>query len=61
MATSVINMSHNLCLQVVAEGVEMAEQASFLRDNGCDQFQGYYCSNPLLGKDIKELLQCGTA
>jgi len=61
MAVSVINMSHNLCLQVVAEGVEMAGQASFLRDNGCDQFQGYYCSNPLLGKDIRELLQCGVA
>jgi diguanylate cyclase (GGDEF)-like protein len=57
MAASVITMSHNLHLQVVAEGVEMAEQAAFLRDHGCDNFQGFYCGDPLSGAAIKEVLR----
>ena len=29
---------------MVAEGVETAEQLSYLRELGCDQYQGYFCS-----------------
>jgi predicted signal transduction protein with EAL and GGDEF domain len=31
-------------LRVVAEGVETAEQLSYLRELGCDQYQGFFCS-----------------
>lgn len=41
-----INMAHLLKLRVVAEGVETAEQAKFLRDNDCDLLQGFYFARP---------------
>ena len=44
---AMINLAHNLQLQVVAEGVETPEQLALLRDFGCDQVQGYFISKPL--------------
>jgi diguanylate cyclase (GGDEF)-like protein/PAS domain S-box-containing protein len=43
---TVIAMAHNMRLNVVAEGVETAEQLAFLAEHGCDQFQGYYLARP---------------
>lgn len=51
-----INMAHLLRLQVVAEGVETAEQAEFLQANACDLLQGFYFAKPaplsLLERDL---------
>ena len=44
---SVIELSHELGLTVVAEGVETSEHVSFLQQNGCDFIQGYYYSRPV--------------
>jgi diguanylate cyclase (GGDEF)-like protein len=44
---SVIDLAHNLGLEVVAEGVEDAEILAALRALGCDLTQGYYFSRPL--------------
>ena len=44
---TIIDMTHNLRLRVVAEGVETAAQLDFLRWHGCDEMQGYYFSRPL--------------
>ncbi|MGV3741789.1 MAG: putative bifunctional diguanylate cyclase/phosphodiesterase [Burkholderiaceae bacterium] len=44
---SIIGLAHNLQLQVVAEGVETAEQLDYLRQHGCDEIQGYYFSCPV--------------
>ena len=44
---SVIDMGHNLGLQVVAEGVEDRETVDLLRGLGCDYAQGYHISHPL--------------
>ena len=41
---AIISLAHNLRLRVVAEGVETAEQLGFLRELGCDQYQGFFCS-----------------
>jgi len=41
---AIISLAHNLRLRVVAEGVETSEQLSYLRELGCDQYQGFYCS-----------------
>jgi diguanylate cyclase len=43
---SVIGLGRGLGVPVVAEGVETAEQLAALRDEGCDQVQGYLISRP---------------
>lgn len=43
---SILSMSRTLGLEVVAEGVETAEQADFLRQHGCERQQGYLFSQP---------------
>jgi diguanylate cyclase (GGDEF)-like protein/PAS domain S-box-containing protein len=57
VATAVISMGQKLNLRVIAEGVETAEQVSFLRENNCDEMQGYYFSKPMQPCAIEELLQ----
>jgi len=47
IARAVINLGHSLDLEVVAEGVESAEQLAFLRLNGCDLAQGYHFGPPM--------------
>lgn len=44
---AMINLAHNLNLQVVAEGVESPEQLALLRAYGCDQVQGFLISRAL--------------
>ncbi|WP_454457080.1 bifunctional diguanylate cyclase/phosphodiesterase [Thauera phenylacetica] len=44
---AILSLSHALGLEVVAEGVEMPEQRDFLRQHGCDAFQGYLFGKPL--------------
>ncbi len=44
---SVIALAHNLGLEVVAEGVETAEQCELLRTCHCDSIQGYLISRPV--------------
>jgi EAL domain-containing protein (putative c-di-GMP-specific phosphodiesterase class I) len=47
IALAIINLAHNLGLQVVAEGVETEAQARFLAGQRCDFLQGYFFSVPL--------------
>ena len=55
---AMINLAHNLNLEVVAEGVESPEQMALLRGFGCDQVQGFLVSKPLpVGELIDYLLQ----
>lgn len=57
IARAVIQLGHALDLKVIAEGVESAGQLRFLRDNGCDEIQGYYYSRPLHIDALRELLR----
>lgn len=50
-----ITISHKLKKQVVAEGVETAEQYRMLRDMGCDYIQGYYFSRPVKAEEAVKL------
>ena len=54
---TIIDMTHNLRLKVVAEGVETAAQLNFLREHGCDEMQGYYFSRPLAEDAFSTLVQ----
>ena len=44
---NVISMSKELGMPVITEGVETKEHVDFLRDAGCDMFQGFYFSKPI--------------
>ena len=57
---AMINLAHNLKLDVVAEGVETPEQLALLRDFGCDQVQGYFISKPLPLAELVDYLTFGT-
>ncbi|MDY6946347.1 MAG: EAL domain-containing protein [Pseudomonadota bacterium] len=54
---AIISLAHNLRLRVVAEGVETSEQLDFLRELGCDQYQGYFCSPAVPPAAFEALLQ----
>ena len=56
---AMINLAHNLNLEVVAEGVETPEQLALLRLFGCDQAQGYLISKPLPLAELVEYLTFG--
>jgi diguanylate cyclase (GGDEF)-like protein/PAS domain S-box-containing protein len=58
LAAGIITMGHSLGLEVVAEGVETADQLEFLRANHCDLIQGYVFSKPLRPEQF-ELLAFG--
>jgi len=55
IVNAIIRLAHALKLRVVAEGVELADQVAFLRQNGCDEIQGYIVSKPLASAKISEL------
>jgi len=56
IARAVIALAHSMRLKVIAEGVETAEQLAFLRDESCDQMQGYLLSRPVDAEQIAALL-----
>lgn len=47
IARAIIDLAHNLNLEVVAEGVETIEGLRWLRNEGCERAQGYYLSKPM--------------
>lgn len=54
IVTTLISLAHNLDLNVVAEGVETAEQLAFLRAHGCNEVQGYFYSKPVPIREFEE-------
>ena len=57
IARTIISLAQNLGMKTIAEGVEQIEEVDFLREAGCDHFQGYYFSKPLAPDDFSRKWQ----
>jgi diguanylate cyclase (GGDEF)-like protein/PAS domain S-box-containing protein len=57
ITATIIAMGHILGFKVLAEGVETLEQLAFLREKGCDTYQGYIKSKPLPPEEFARLLR----
>lgn len=56
LTEAIIVMGRALGLTVVAQGVETKEQADFLKQNACDEFQGFFFNKPVRAEQLNELL-----
>jgi EAL domain-containing protein (putative c-di-GMP-specific phosphodiesterase class I) len=56
LAQSIIELGQTLDLQVVAEGIEHAEQIGWLRSQRCELGQGFLFSEPVEANEIERLL-----
>lgn len=54
IARAIIQMSHSLGLEVLAEGVETQAQLQYLQDEKCDYVQGYYTGRPMPASEFIE-------
>jgi diguanylate cyclase (GGDEF)-like protein/PAS domain S-box-containing protein len=52
----IVNLSHELGMKVLAEGVETKEQLNHIIEVGCDYAQGYYFYKPLSAEEFKKIL-----
>jgi diguanylate cyclase (GGDEF)-like protein len=57
IAEAIIQLAHNIDVEVVAEGVEYEIQLDMLKNKQCDIVQGYIYSKPLLPTELMELLE----
>lgn len=57
IVNAIIVMAHILNMKTIAEGVETQAQLDFLKEKGCDKYQGYLYSKPVLPEEITELLR----
>ena len=54
--SNIINMTHQLDITTLCEGVETLQQSEFLKSVGCDIQQGFYFSRPVTGEQIAKML-----
>jgi diguanylate cyclase (GGDEF)-like protein/PAS domain S-box-containing protein len=57
MIKAIISMANSLNLDVLAEGVESAQQLEFLKENNCKEAQGFYFRKPMKTEDLEEYLK----
>jgi EAL domain-containing protein (putative c-di-GMP-specific phosphodiesterase class I) len=57
IAKTIISLGHNLGLKVLAEGVEEAEHVEFLREEGCDEAQGYHYAKPMPEEEFMDYIK----
>jgi diguanylate cyclase len=51
---TIIDLAHNLSVDVIAEGVETETQWKILKQLGCDYCQGYLISHPMDGSEVEK-------
>ena len=54
---SVVALAHELGKEVVAEGIEVQDEAVFLRSIGCEFAQGYFFGQPMTEREVFDLLK----
>ncbi|WP_196138787.1 bifunctional diguanylate cyclase/phosphodiesterase [Aliikangiella sp. G2MR2-5] len=54
---AIISMAKSLRLEVIAEGVETAQQKAFLAENNCDDIQGYFFAKPMPYTEFVDFLK----
>ncbi len=59
IVSAIIRMAQALGMRTTAEGVETAEQLAYLREQGCDEAQGYFLSRPMPAEQLTALLRKG--
>ena len=57
VAQAIVQLGHALGMQVVAEGVETLQEEALLREQGCDEIQGYLHSRPLPPRELAAWLR----
>ena len=56
IVTTIVQLAHNLGMEVAAEGVETVEQFAQLRALSCEYGQGYYFSKPVVAESAKMMV-----
>ena len=56
---NIITMAKALNMSTLTEGVETEEAYQFLRENGCEQIQGYLFGRPMPDHELYEKLKAG--
>ncbi len=56
IVSAVAALARSLKLKIVGEGVETEEQLAFLRNESCDEMQGFLFSRPIPAADLEQLL-----
>ena len=59
IAQAIVNLGRDLSLDVVAEGIETADEMAALRAYGCEYMQGYHFARALPPEEMTRLLQAG--
>ncbi|MED1721196.1 EAL domain-containing protein [Mesorhizobium sp. M00.F.Ca.ET.186.01.1.1] len=54
---AIVTIAQSLNMNVIAEGIELNDQAAALQKNGCDHGQGYLFSRPLATDDFERYLR----
>jgi diguanylate cyclase (GGDEF)-like protein/PAS domain S-box-containing protein len=57
IVSAIIRMAHALGMRTTAEGVETGGQLDFLREQGCDEAQGYHFSRPLSAPELEAFMR----
>ena len=60
IVSHVVQLVHSLGMKLIAEGVETASQAEFLRSHGCAEMQGFYFCKPVPVQEFETVMRQGT-